>query len=228
MNLDGLDPAEFKTTYDWTVFDRLRWETSMLNAAKAYLDAGFSLCVMDNSGPRKGKRPVNELETGEVQADPRDLVLAALETDPTRNLGLITGRGFWVLDVDGNEGDASMDWLAKHIPSTSDVLDRTMVVETTRGYHLYFLHEDSLLHGGSLVPTYAGVLPGVDVRGYGGCVVAPPSQRLHEGPNGYEYSWHNYELNLYPDEVFRPPVEAPSALLELMLCAPLKYEPHSG
>lgn len=227
MNLDDLD--EFKATYDWTVFDRLRRETSTLNAAKAYLDAGFSLCVMETSGPRKGKRPVNELETGEVRADPRDLVLAALEAHPAGNIGLITGRGFWVLDVDGDEGDASMDWLAKHIPSTSDVLYRTMVVETTRGYHLYFRHEDSL-HGGLFVPTYAGVLPGVDVRGYGGCVVAPPSRCLREYStgDGYEYLQSNYELDVPLGQTFCSPVEAPSALLELMLCAPLKYEPHSG
>jgi hypothetical protein len=65
-------------------------------------------------------------------------------------------------------------------------LPETVTCITGRGgYHLYFHYE------GKDIGNRAGILEGVDVRGEGGYVIAPPSPH----PNGTEYVWE-----LPPDE----------------------------
>jgi hypothetical protein len=63
-------------------------------------------------------------------------------------------------------------------------------VRTRKGLHLYFAH----LRNGIFVPTRAGVLPGLDVRGDGGYVAAPPS--LHE--SGHVYVMERDTVTLPP------------------------------
>ena len=59
-------------------------------------------------------------------------------------------------------------------------LPETVLCITGRGgYHLYYKYE------GNDIRNRAGILDGVDVRGEGGYVIAPPS--MH--PNGTEYQW---------------------------------------
>ena len=91
---------------------------------------------------------------------------------PDANIAIITGNisGLVVLDVDGDAGRASMN---------GKTLSVSPQATTARGYHHFFKHP-----GGS-VPTKAGLLPGIDIRGDGGYVVAAPS--IHE--SGHEYSW---------------------------------------
>lgn len=95
---------------------------------------------------------------------------------PNAGIGLATGEGsgFDVLDVDGDVGAASLaELVARH-----DLLLETMEVSTGRGRHLYFQHHPGLRNS-------AGKLaPGLDVRGDGGYVVAPPT--LH--PSGTRYT----------------------------------------
>ena len=61
------------------------------------------------------------------------------------------------------------------------------------GYHLYYQYD------GTDIKNRAGILDGVDVRGEGGYVIAPPS--MH--PNGTEYQWEDA-----PDEVDLAPIDA--------------------
>jgi hypothetical protein len=56
------------------------------------------------------------------------------------------------------------------------------------GRHLYFAHP------GGVVPNRASMEPGIDLRGDGGCIVAPPS--VH--PSGKGYRW---KKNHGPGEV---------------------------
>lgn len=96
-------------------------------------------------------------------------------TDPTRlaslfstdcNLGIATGQGLFVLDIDvkASNGETTLQaWEARYGP-----LPRTYTVRTpSGGTHYYFLS--------AVCPTKAAVAPGLDVRGDGGYVVAPPS-----------------------------------------------------
>jgi hypothetical protein len=78
------------------------------------------------------------------------------------NWAAMTGpeSGFFVLDIDGADGQQSMDALAQ----AGNVLPSTLTVITARGKHLYFLCAE-----GMRIRNSAGRLgPGLDVRGSGG------------------------------------------------------------
>lgn len=96
------------------------------------------------------------------------------------NIGIATGAraGILVLDVDPkNGGDASLsELLGRHGPFPA-----TPCVHTGGGgLHYYFAHP------GGVVPNSAGrIAPGIDIRGDGGYVVAPPSQHI----SGQTYTW---------------------------------------
>ncbi|GAC1582936.1 MAG: hypothetical protein NVS3B24_21320 [Candidatus Dormibacteria bacterium] len=96
---------------------------------------------------------------------------------PDSNIGIATGHksDLLVLDVDGDAGMASLLQLEEEYGP----LPPTRVVKTGRGRHHYFTL------GGALVGCPTGIRPGLDLRGEGGYVVAPPS-RHH---SGLEYDW---------------------------------------
>jgi hypothetical protein len=100
---------------------------------------------------------------------------------PQANVAVATGAlaGLVVLDVDPrHEGDGTLaDLIAKH-----GTLPHTPCAWTGGGgLHYYFAHP------GSNVPNSAGRLgPGLDVRGDGGYVVAPPS--VHATGTAYEWA----------------------------------------
>lgn len=91
---------------------------------------------------------------------------------PAANIGLSTGHYADVIDVDGEDGLRSIAQIEDegHLPA---IIGR---VCTPRGWHLY------------VKPTgdgnATGIRPGIDVRGIGGYVVAPPST-----VNGVTYRW---------------------------------------
>lgn len=98
---------------------------------------------------------------------------------PDANVGIVTGvvSGIVVLDIDPRHGgDESLDqWIKEYGP-----LPLTAEVKTGGGgRHLYFKHS------GGLIRNKVGIVPGIDLRGDGGCIVAPPS--MH--PNGKQYCW---------------------------------------
>lgn len=86
---------------------------------------------------------------------------AVIESGGPGTIGIVTGpvSGIFVLDIDGPEGEKSIE--GKHIP-------KTWTVKTPHGTHYYFRWTPDL---DSRVSTKAAVLTGVDVRGAGGYVV---------------------------------------------------------
>jgi hypothetical protein len=99
---------------------------------------------------------------------------------PDANIGIRTGEagGLVVLDVDiKNKGDETL----KKLEATYGKLPETPTVRTGGGgWHYYFRYP------GSKVRNSAGKIgPGLDIRGDGGYVVAPPS--LHASGNRYEW-----------------------------------------
>lgn len=101
---------------------------------------------------------------------------------PDANIGLATGEGSGVvvLDVDGAEGMAALDALeAKHGP-----IGATPRSHTPRpGMHILFAHPGYRVKNST--GKRAGIAPGLDVRGDGGYIVAPPSLHL----SGGRYAW---------------------------------------
>lgn len=112
------------------------------------------------------------------------------------NLGVRTGGTFWVLDIDGERGEISWQWLCRMIPGLSSLA--TLEVKTGRGRHLYWENAGTL-------HSSVGFLPGMDVRAKGSHVVIPPS--VHE--NGTRYS---FLCKCHPQP-------APAALFDLAMNA---------
>ena len=90
---------------------------------------------------------------------------------PNANIGIATGNGLAVLDIDTHHGGARPEWAPE-----------TLTARTPNGgYHLYY-------HVDREVRNSAGKLAtGVDVRGDGGMVVAPPSRITHLAGGLREY-----------------------------------------
>ena len=123
------------------------------------------------------------------------------------SIGIPTGKvsGFVVLDVDTVHGGyESLEELTnKH----GELPDTPMVFTGGGGAHYYFKHPESYE-----VRNSAGKLGhGLDIRGNGGYVIAPPSSHL----SGKMYDW---ELTSHPDDL--PLAEVPDWLLALIVSPP--------
>ncbi len=128
--------------------------------------------------------------------------------EPQANVAIATGAasGLVVLDVDaksgGDETLADLETLHGKLPQTVEVLTGG------GGRHLYFRWP------GRQISNSAGKIgPGLDIRGDGGYVVAPPS--LHQ--SGQRYRW---EISSDPSDVEL--AEIPTWLLQLIADVPSK------
>jgi hypothetical protein len=109
---------------------------------------------------------------------------------PDANVGIRTGResSIVVLDVDPRHGGE--DSLAA-LESTYEALPETLTAQSGGGgQHRYFRHPGARLPNSAEVGGYAGM----DVRGDGGYIVAPPS--LHQ--SGQIYRWQEPTHPLAP------------------------------
>lgn len=109
---------------------------------------------------------------------------------PNSNIGIVTGKasGIVVVDVDGDNGDAAF----RHLCANHNFVPETLTVSTGRGRHHYFAHP------GVQVPNSAGAIAdGVDVRGDGGYIVAPPS--VHRSGAIYKWAAEDQALQQIPD-----------------------------
>ena len=96
---------------------------------------------------------------------------------PKANIALLTGPNTNLLDLDIDKGKGGFESL------TGKTLPKSWIAGTpTGGLHYYFNWPDILK---DIATTKQNIFPGVDVRGKGGYVVAPPSV----GFNGGNYSW---------------------------------------
>jgi hypothetical protein len=93
---------------------------------------------------------------------------------PDANLGLPTGRRFDVLDLDGDQGVEALRATLSIAPTDH----RGPVARTGGGgWHL--------LYAPTGLSNRVGLLAGVDWRGRGGLIVAPPSHHA----SGHRYTW---------------------------------------
>jgi hypothetical protein len=99
---------------------------------------------------------------------------------PEANIGIPTGAvsGVWVLDIDGDEGEASLKALEQNY---GDLPQSIEVITGGGGRHIYF----AMPANGTIPCSASKIAKGIDVRGDGGYVVAPPS--IH--PSGSRYQW---------------------------------------
>jgi putative DNA primase/helicase len=159
----------------------------MRSAALAYISAGIPIfpvhyptaggCSCHKACDKVGKHPMTEHGCKDATTDQRTIEEWWTRW-PSANIGLPTGTisGYVVIDVDFRSG--GLDSLAT-LEKRKGSLPATVEALTGNGLHLYYRCQ------GVLVKNGVGLLPGIDVRGEGGYVVAPPS--LHA--NGKRYEW---------------------------------------
>jgi len=181
-------------------------QTPITEAAARYLALGWSVLPLRH----REKRPLLRWEDLQQARTDAATVAQWFAHWPNANIGIVTGEisNLIVLDVDPKHGgDDSLSELERRFGA----LPETVEAQTGGGgRHLYFAHP------GSLVPNRVGLMQGIDLRGDGGYIVAPPS--LH--PSGQLYAWAPKRS---PDEI------APAALPRWLLFArSVSASPGSG
>ena len=136
------------------------------------------------------------IERGKTPANPHGLLEATTDTKQIEawwahvpyNIAIRTGAVSGIVVVDADAAHGGMESLSElTLPET------TTVLTGGGGLHYYYAHP------GYEVRNAVGIQPGIDIRGDGGYVVAPPS--IH--PGGGPYLWEvlhddNYPLAIFP------------------------------
>ena len=154
----------------------------------------------------KGKHPQTAHSFYDATTD-EDVIRTWGEVDyPRANIGIRTGKesGLVVLDIDPDKGgEESLRQLEAQYESLPETVT---VVSGGGGRHLYFQHP------GGQVPSTSGKLGlGLDTRGDGGYIVAPPSWHA----SGEAYKW----------ETGKNPIQVPLAPLPAWLSDLLQGPP---
>ena len=115
------------------------------------------------------------------------------------NIGIATGAesGIAVIDIDLPLAIPSLDRLAAELPLTLTALTGG------GGLHLIYACSDHALgNSAGRLPGIGNELPGVDLRGNGGYVVAAPS--VHRSGGEYEWAWPARALAPAPEWLKQP------------------------
>ena len=166
-------------------------------AVCAYLARGWAVIPIEAGG----KRPLVAWEPYQHRAPEEGDTDSWFKRWPGANVGVVTGQvsGLVVLDVDpGHGGDDSLADLERRFGALPATIE---AISGGGGRHIYFAHP------GIILRNRVGLAPGLDLRGDGGLIVAPPS--LHA--SGRRYEW---EVSHHPDDVALAPL--PSWLVALV------------
>ncbi len=169
------------------------------------VDASGCTCGSPNcTGTKPGKHPRTPRGCLDATTD-AEQIRAWWSQWPDANVGVATGGGLVVIDIDPRHGgDEGFDELVERFGKIPDTVE---ALTGSKGRHIYLT-----VPQGVEVRNSAGVLaPGVDVRGEGGYVVAAPSSHV----SGGSYAW---ELSSRPDAV--DVAEAPRAWLDALARRP--------
>ncbi len=148
---------------------------NLLRVALAYLERGWAAIPIE---PR-GKRPAVRWEPFQHRLPTEEEMREWWRNRPGANLGIVSGAvsGLVVLDVDPRHGGAaSLETLECEHGALPDTVEAQ---SGGGGRHVYFAHP------GGVLRNRVALRPGIDVRGDGGLVVAPPS--IHA--SGRRYAW---------------------------------------
>jgi hypothetical protein len=140
----------------------------MLSAALKLASAGLAVfpCRV------RDKRPATGSGLKDATRDPAQ-IRAWWELDPNFNVAVATGAVSKIFVVDADGPDAERELQRLELPTTVEAI-------TARGRHFYFKYPGTPIRN-----TAGKIAPGVDTRGDGGYVLAPPS--IH--PSGALYRW---------------------------------------
>lgn len=128
-------------------------------------------CSCGANCPSPGKHP--RVGSGHTAAtSDLDQVRAWWEKWPDSNVGIATGGGFFVLDVDTGPGKVGPESLESLIAQHGDLPETYTVSTGSGGLHFYFSCPGKVPNSASKVGK------DLDIRGDGGYVLAPPSNHL--------------------------------------------------
>lgn len=95
---------------------------------------------------------------------------------PQANVGIATGEasGLFVVDIDPKSGgEDSWERLRSEYGESEGIPETHTVRTGSKGLHYYFKHPGAVVKG--TAKAFGDAYPGIDLRGKGGLVVAPPS-----------------------------------------------------
>lgn len=150
-------------------------ELSIEKAAVEYLSRGWSVIPVRE----RAKRPAIAWKPYQEKCASEETLRNWFRRNPERNVAVVTGAlsGLVVVDVDPRHGGKeSLRQLEREHGKLPDTVES---MTGGGGRHLYFAHPGGEVH------NRTNIEPGVDLRGDGGCIVAPPS--IH--PSGKPYRW---------------------------------------
>jgi len=177
----------------------------MLETALAYADCGLEVFPVPPGTKHSYKSKATSLEGKNWGATKNpDIIREYWAEHPNANLGVPTGKdnGFWVLEYDTIAGGHAVDGAASLAALEAEFgpLPATRLAESPSGsVHFYFLYP------GYKITGTPNLRPGIDIRGDGNMVIAPPSVKAGVGA----YRWLN-DL---------PVADAPQWLLDLLKTA---------
>jgi hypothetical protein len=124
----------------------------------------------------RGKTPATSRGFKDASVDPD--VIRAWWRQADFNIGIATGAisGILVIDIDGIDAEAELAKLERD----HGALPASVEVITARGRHVYLRWPEAAVRNSA-----SRLAPGIDIRGDGGYVIAPPS--IH--PSGRRYMW---------------------------------------
>lgn len=141
-----------------------------LDAAKSYVATGISILPLKE----KSKIPaIPSWKEYQTRKPTENELVAWFGNGSRHNIGIVTGAisNLAVVDLDSKEA-------VELVKAKGGLI--TPTVKTSKGFHLYCLYKDGIRNFQKRAD-----LPGIDLRGEGGYVVAPPS--THE--SGHIYQW---------------------------------------
>ena len=150
-------------------------QVSVKESALHYLFRAWSVIPLR----ARGKRPAVRWQQYQNRLATEQEATDWFNRWPNANIGIVTGAvsGLVVLDVDLQHGGVeSLQGLEEvHGPWPHTV----EAVTGGGGRHIYFAHPGVFIH------NRVGLEPGIDLRGDGGYIVAPPSVHF----SGHRYTW---------------------------------------
>jgi hypothetical protein len=161
----------------------------LTKAALDYCRLGWSVVPIES----RGKRPLIRWQVHQYRCAEPPEIGEWFSRWPDANIGVVTGivSRIVVLDIDPRHGadDSLAQWQRDHGPIAETAEVRT----GGGGRHLYFTHPGEVIH------NRVGIAPGIDLRGDGGYVVAPPSVHACGEPYRWERSPDVCRLAPLPD-----------------------------
>lgn len=161
---------------------------SILNAALEYAQAGLKVipihgiksgvctCSKGKDCKHPGKHPMtsNGLKDGTTNSKQ---IKRWFTDEPNANVAIVTGDGLVVIDIDKDAGGIPV---FKKLEEVLGKLPKKAVVQTGGGgFHVYLKTEKEIRNSSGKLGQ------GIDVRGDGGYIIAPPSMHV----SGKRYKW---------------------------------------